>query len=47
MNVANTSMIVMAELASLVLSTNMDKSIPIPINPKPMKNSSINIKIGL
>lgn len=35
--VANTRARVMAELASLVLSTSMDMIIPIPMNPKPMK----------
>jgi hypothetical protein len=47
MKVANTRIIVMAEFASFVLSTNMDKRIPIPINTNPIKNSNINIRIGL
>lgn len=37
MNVANIKAIVIAEFASLVLSTSMDINIPIPINPKPTK----------
>lgn len=46
-NVAKTSTIVIAELASFVLSTYMDNSVPIPINAKPIKNRVINIKTGL
>lgn len=45
--VANTSTNVMAELASLVLSTNMDIKIPIPIKPKPMKNKTKARRTGL
>lgn len=36
-NVANIKANVIAEFASLVLSTSMEINIPIPINPKPMK----------
>ena len=38
MKVANTSAKVMAELASLVLSTSMDIIIPTPMNPNPTKD---------
>jgi len=46
-NVANTRTIVIAELASFVLSTNMDRRVPIPMKANPIKNNVINIKIGL
>ena len=45
--VAKTRIIVMAELASFVLSTNIESSIPRPINPNPIKNKITNINIGL
>lgn len=45
--VAKTSSKVMAELASLVLSTSMDMNIPRPINPKPMKKRTKPSRTGL
>jgi hypothetical protein len=47
MKVAKTKSRVIAELASLVLSTNMDMSIPNPIKPKPRKNKTKIINMGL
>jgi hypothetical protein len=47
MKVANTRARVMAEFASLVLSTNMDIIIPIPINPSPTNRRIKNIIAGL
>jgi hypothetical protein len=45
--VANTSARVIAELASLVLSTSMDMIIPTPMNPKPTNNNMKKRIIGL
>jgi len=46
-NVTKINISVMAVFASLVLSTNIDIKIPIPIKPKPIKKSNKTIKIGL
>ena len=47
MKVANTSTNVMAELASLVLSTSMDMSTPTPMKANPMKNKTSTKRAGL
>jgi len=45
--VANTSARVIAELASLVLSTNIDMIIPTPMNPNPTNDNMKKRIIGL
>ena len=44
---AKTNTKVIAELASLVLSTSMEISMPTPIKAKPMKNRTITMRTRL